>query len=147
MEWNKDAEQAVARVPFFVRKRVQKRVEAEAQQAGAAKVTMTHVAACKQQYLHHQEDEVQGFTVESCFGQSGCPNRIDTGEDLTKRLEALLRAHNLKEFMQSRMQNEIRLADPFAKTQAPAFLEAILKEAGPEFSVAVGLALRRLQES
>ena len=53
----------------------------------------------------------------------------------------------LKEFMQSRMQNEIRLADPFAKTQAPAFLEAILKEAGPEFSVAVGLALRRLQES
>jgi len=38
------------------------------------------------------------------------------------------------------------LADPFGKTQAPAFLEAILKEAGPEFSVAVGLALRRLQE-
>ncbi len=53
----------------------------------------------------------------------------------------------LKEFMQSKIQNELRLADPFAKTQAPAFLEAILKEAGPEFCVAVGLALRRLQES
>lgn len=52
----------------------------------------------------------------------------------------------LKEYMQSKVQNEVRLADPFAKTQAPAFLEAILKEAGPEFSVAVGLALRRLQE-
>ncbi len=52
----------------------------------------------------------------------------------------------LKEFMQDKIQNEIRLADPFAKTQAPAFLEAILKEAGPEFAVAVGLALRRLQE-
>ncbi len=52
----------------------------------------------------------------------------------------------MKEYAQARIQTEIRLADPFGKTQAPAFLEKILKEAGPEFSVAVGLALRRLQE-
>lgn len=52
----------------------------------------------------------------------------------------------MKEFLQSKMQTEVRLGDPFGKAQAPAFLEAILKEAGPEFSVAVGLALRRLQE-
>lgn len=52
----------------------------------------------------------------------------------------------LKEFMQGKVQNELKLADPFGKTQAPAFLENILKEAGPEFCVAVGLALRRLQE-
>ncbi len=52
----------------------------------------------------------------------------------------------LKDFAQQKIQTEIRLADPFGKTQAPAFLEQILKEAGPEFSVAVGLALRRLQE-
>jgi type IV pilus assembly protein PilM len=51
-----------------------------------------------------------------------------------------------KEYAQGRLQAEVRLADPFGKTQAPAFLEAILKDAGPEFSVAVGLALRRLQE-
>jgi len=52
----------------------------------------------------------------------------------------------LREFMQSKVTTPIRLSDPFGKTQAPAFLEAILKDAGPEFSVAVGLALRRLQE-
>ncbi len=51
-----------------------------------------------------------------------------------------------KEFAQTKIQNEVRIADPFSKTQAPAFLEGILKEAGPEFAVAVGLALRRLQE-
>lgn len=50
------------------------------------------------------------------------------------------------EYAQSKIATEVRLADPFSKTQAPAFLEAILKEAGPEFSVAVGLALRKLQE-
>lgn len=52
----------------------------------------------------------------------------------------------LKELMQGKIQAEIRMADPFGKTAAPAFLEKILKEAGPEFAVAVGLALRRLQE-
>jgi type IV pilus assembly protein PilM len=52
----------------------------------------------------------------------------------------------MQEFMQSKITTPVRLADPFSKTQAPAFLEKILKEAGPEFSVAVGLALRRLQE-
>jgi len=118
MQWENDAEQAVAKVPFFVRKRVRKRVETEAQQAGAARVTMTHVTACQQGYLHHQEDEVQGFTVESCFGQSGCPNRIDTGKDLTKRLEALLRAHNLKEFMQSRVSGPLKLHHEFRVTLA-----------------------------
>jgi len=51
-----------------------------------------------------------------------------------------------KELLQEKVPNEIRMADPFGKTAAPAFLEKILKEAGPEFAVAVGLALRRLQE-
>ena len=49
-------------------------------------------------------------------------------------------------YAQSKLQAEVRLADPFGKTEAPAFLDSILKEVGPEFSVAVGLALRRLQE-
>ena len=118
MQWDKDAEEAVAKVPFFVRKRVKKRVETEAQHSGAARVTMAHVTACKQRYLHHQEDEVQGFTVETCFGQSGCPNRIDTGEDFSQRLETLLRAHNLKEFMQGRVSGPLKLHHEFRVTMA-----------------------------
>jgi type IV pilus assembly protein PilM len=51
-----------------------------------------------------------------------------------------------KEFAQSKIAQEIRLSDPFGKSEAPAFLQGVLKEAGPEFSVAMGLALRRLQE-
>lgn len=39
---------------------------------------------------------------------------------------------------------EVIYADPFTKTEAPAFLEPILKQSGPEFAVAVGLALRQL---
>ncbi len=41
---------------------------------------------------------------------------------------------------------DVRLADPFAKTEAPAFMRPVLEEIGPEFAVAVGLALRKLEE-
>jgi type IV pilus assembly protein PilM len=41
---------------------------------------------------------------------------------------------------------DIRVADPFAKTEAPAFIRPVLEEIGPEFAVAVGLALRKLEE-
>ncbi len=40
---------------------------------------------------------------------------------------------------------EIEIASPFARTEAPAFLEEVLREIGPGFSVAVGVALRKLK--
>lgn len=50
----------------------------------------------------------------------------------------------LLEKAQESFSTEVILADPFQKTEAPAFLLPILKTSGPEFSVAVRLALRQL---
>jgi Tfp pilus assembly PilM family ATPase len=44
------------------------------------------------------------------------------------------------------LQTEVILGDPFAKTEAPAFLADMLKATGPEFAVAIGIGLRRLSE-
>ncbi|MDB5245042.1 MAG: Type pilus assembly protein PilM [Parcubacteria group bacterium] len=41
---------------------------------------------------------------------------------------------------------DIQLADPFGKVEALAFMRPVLAEIGPEFAVAVGLALRKLEE-
>ncbi len=49
-------------------------------------------------------------------------------------------------FAKGILETEVVAGDPFSKVVAPAFLEKILKETGPEFAVAVGVALRRLQE-
>ncbi|MEX0933244.1 MAG: type IV pilus assembly protein PilM [Candidatus Paceibacterota bacterium] len=38
------------------------------------------------------------------------------------------------------------LAHPFSRVEAPPFLEDLLKKIGPEFSVAIGVALRKLDE-
>jgi type IV pilus assembly protein PilM len=41
---------------------------------------------------------------------------------------------------------DVQVANPFIKTEAPAFMRPILEDIGPEFAVAVGVALRKLGE-
>ncbi len=52
----------------------------------------------------------------------------------------------LHEYAKTFFSVDVRIADPFGKTQAPAFMQPVLEEIGPEFAVAVGLALRKLDE-
>lgn len=40
----------------------------------------------------------------------------------------------------------VELGDPFSRVEAPAFLTEVLKKNGPEFTAALGIALRRIQE-
>lgn len=51
----------------------------------------------------------------------------------------------LKEVAASNFQTEIEIGHPFSKVGAPEFLEKVLQNMGPEFAVALGLALRKLQ--
>lgn len=50
----------------------------------------------------------------------------------------------LIEYASSSFHTEVLYSNPFSKVEAPSFLEPILKASGPEFSVAVGLALKQL---
>lgn len=53
----------------------------------------------------------------------------------------------LLDIAQSAFSTPVVRADPFAQTEAPAFLDETLKAAGPEFAVALGVAFRKLQET
>ncbi len=91
------------------------------------------------------------FTLERILGES---NRVvrayetNTGTKISKiiltgggvLLKGLL-AHATTYF-----EREVTVADPFSKVEYPAFLEDTLKEAGPSFGVAIGVALRKLNE-
>lgn len=52
----------------------------------------------------------------------------------------------ISDLAKNNFKTEVVLGEPFGKVSTPAFLEKILRETGPEFAVAVGLALRRLSE-
>lgn len=51
----------------------------------------------------------------------------------------------LKEVAADNFRAEIEMGKPFSKVGAPQFLDKVLETMGPEFAVALGLALRKLQ--
>jgi type IV pilus assembly protein PilM len=53
--------------------------------------------------------------------------------------------NGMMEAAQLKFNTGVIVGNPFERIQAPAFLEAVLSESGPEFAVAAGLALRQLR--
>jgi anaerobic sulfite reductase subunit C len=114
MKWNDEAEQAVSKVPFFVRRRVRKRVEEEANRLGSSEVTLAHVRACRKKFLENMEDEVRGYRVETCFGSGGCPNSLAGRDDLLEKIENLLARKNLRDFLKSRVNGPLKIHHEFS---------------------------------
>jgi anaerobic sulfite reductase subunit C len=112
MRWSKEAEEAISKVPFFVRKRVRKRVEEEATSCGAAEVAPEHVRTCQRRFLNRMEDEVRGFQVETCFGPTGCPNRA-VNRDISQEVEEFLKKRNLKEFLREKVRGPLKMHHEF----------------------------------
>lgn len=54
--------------------------------------------------------------------------------------------NNFFPLVKTSFESEVIYANPFAKLETPAFLGKVLEQAGPEFAVSIGLALRKLQE-
>jgi len=117
MKWSKEAEAALSRAPFFVRRRVKKRVEEEAARCNAREVAMEHVRACQERFLTSMEQEVKGYQVEACFGPGGCPNRA-VNEDLAPDLEALLSRASLRDFLQRKVAGPLKMHHEFRVTVA-----------------------------
>ncbi len=109
MKWSDDAEKAISKVPFFVRRRIRRRVEEWAGGQGSSEVLLEHVKSCQQRFLNQMEDEVRGFQVETCFGGTECPNRAVTHENLAEAVEDILRRRNLKQFLKERVKGPLKM--------------------------------------
>jgi anaerobic sulfite reductase subunit C len=113
MKWSEAAQHAVSQAPFFVRKRIRKRVEEEATRLGAREVGLEHVNACRQRMMNHMEDEIRGYRLETCFGFRGCPHTACANPELLKAIEQELVARDLKAFLKSRVQGPLRFHHEF----------------------------------
>ena len=51
----------------------------------------------------------------------------------------------IRETAKKNFTSELIFGDPFSKTKTPAFLSEVLLQAGPEFAIALGLALREIE--
>jgi len=118
MQWTEEAEAAIKKVPFFVRKRVRTRVEEEAQQAGKTKVSLSDVRLSQKRYLAKMSDEVKGYQLETCFGPGGCPNRAMDSDRLVERLEQILKRADLRKFLETRVKGGLKHHHEFRVTVA-----------------------------
>lgn len=116
MEWTSDAEHAIKKVPFFVRKRVKARVEKEALASGKTIVSLTEVNTTQKRYLNNMNSEIKGFQLDACFGANGCPNRAADSGELLQNVERLLEKENLLEFLKRHVSGDIKFHHEFRIT-------------------------------
>ncbi len=114
MKWTAEAEAAIGKVPFFVRKKVRARVEKEAAENGRSVVTLAEVNATRHRFLSGMESEIRGYRAEACFGSGGCPNSVCDSQVLIHRIETLLEKENLPEFLRSRVKGSLKYHHEFS---------------------------------
>ncbi len=113
MDWSKEAEDAVSKVPFFVRRRVKKRVEEEARVAGKSFVTIDEVNKTRKKYLSSMESEIKGHQVETCFGPGGCPNRAIATEGLPEKIESCCASRDLLKMLKEKVEGQLKFHHEF----------------------------------
>lgn len=118
MKWTPEAETAIKKVPFFVRKKVRRRVESEADAAGRRIVGLDDVKATQRRYLNHMASEIKGYRLEVCFGPNGCPNRAVETDPLVQSLDQILREANLLDFLKQQVGEQLKFHHEFRVTVA-----------------------------
>ncbi len=110
MNWEADAQAAIKKVPFFVRKKVKKRVEAFVSDKGRSRVTLGDVEALKKKFLSKggMESEIMGYDVSACFGGEGCPNSVISSGPLIKDIQALMEEADILTFLKSEVRGDLK---------------------------------------
>ena len=118
MKWTAEADTAIRKVPFFVRKKVRARVENETRQAGKNEVSLADVKATQARYLKNMSREIKGYQIDTCFGPGGCPNRASIGDALLEKIEGMLKAQDLLGFLKERVSGDLKFHHEFRVTLA-----------------------------
>ncbi len=115
MKWSRDAENAVLKVPFFIRKKVQKKVEDFVGQKGKTAVDLSDVNALKQRFLSKggMEKEIKGYEVTTCYGGAGCPNTANSVTLLVKDIEKIIEKEDILSFLKETVKGDLKFHHEF----------------------------------
>ena len=126
--------------------------------AQAFNVTVANAEVMKRDYRAGSQEgdtakvgEIIAITVEYIFSEA---NRVlfNYQRKYNKNISKVVlvgggvKVNGFLDMAKKSLQTDVVLGDPFSKTEAPAFLEEMLHQTGPEFAVSIGIALRRLSE-
>lgn len=108
MQWSEEAESAIKKVPFFIRKKVRARVEDEIRKTGRKRISLNDVRLSQKRYLAKMGEEIKGYQLETCFGATGCPNPAVESSRLLERLEETLKRAEFQAFLGKRVKGSLK---------------------------------------
>ncbi len=118
MKWSSDAEKAIKKVPFFVRKKVKNKVEEFVHEKGKNKVDLLDVDQLKKKFLSKggMESQIKGYEVSTCFGGAGCPNSVVPCTQLAKDIEKLIEKEEILSFLKKNVKGDLKFHHEFRMT-------------------------------
>ncbi len=118
MKWSPDAEKAIKKVPFFVRKKVKKKVEEFVHEKGKHSVDLSDVNELKKKFLSKggMESQIKGYEVSACFGGSGCPNSVIPCTQLAKDIEEIIVKEDIFAFLKKNVEGDLKFHHEFRVT-------------------------------
>ncbi|MBW1980110.1 MAG: 4Fe-4S binding protein [Deltaproteobacteria bacterium] len=118
LTWDREAEEILRRVPFFVRHRVRKKVEEEVAARGRQRITVADIEESKKRHLQTHSKDVKGYSIETCFGSSGCSNAVTASAALVNELDKVLQQAELLSFLRLQLGDRLKLHHQFRVTVA-----------------------------
>ena len=123
ISWDKDADKALGRVPFFVRTMVRKKVYERVAQRGGARVTLSDFEEARERFHsvlgEKPEKELQSMMpranepgaalviIETCHSKlSNCPNALIDTDVWRAAVEEWVAAANVSERLRARVKND-----------------------------------------
>ncbi len=115
MKWSAEAEAAINAVPFFVRKKVRKKVEAHAQSRGKKEVDIEDVTSLKKKFLSKggMENEIQGYDISTCFGGEGCSNSANSCAELLVGIQSIMDEAEILTFLKKSVPGGLKFHHEF----------------------------------
>lgn len=115
MKWSDEADNAIKKVPFFIRKKVKGKVEKYVEQKGGKYVELSDVNELKKKFLSPggMEKEIKGYDIATCFGSSGCPNVANSCKELAKDIEKIVVKADLLSFLKDNIKGDLKFHHEF----------------------------------
>lgn len=125
--------------------------------ASALSVSIEHAEKLKRNFGNNTTEqdkkieEIIDLTLSPIFGQTNA-TIVNYGRRFKKIVSKMILVgggcllNGIRERAEEKMGIPVVIANPFSRTQTPAFLQEVLSQTGSAFAVSVGLALRKIQE-
>lgn len=113
MKWSSEADDAMKKVPFFVRKKVRQKVEKYVLDKKGTRVGIGDVNAAKKKFISSMSNDIKGYQLDRCFGASGCPHAALSCEGIMAKAEALFKQEDILGFLQKEVKGDLKYHHEF----------------------------------